>query len=620
LALLLAKPAPATPPPPAAGGQEPKASPYRQLLETLSATADLLGEAGGPTAEQPQEAPAPEPLPGAEPEVRVTEQGTVELHVQNLALATVLQLLSLESRHNIIASPQVSGTVTATLYDVSFDEALNAILLANGAGFVRSGNFIYVYTRKELDDMALAADPPVTRVFPLNYISAADAKTYLTPLLSSVGSLAVPPDPERGVASSPDDAGGNTHANTDFVIVTDRGAHLERIERVLGEIDVRPQQVLIEATILRAQLTEDNALGIDFSVVGGVDLQTLGATSAGIQDLTLGDLPPENFSEFNIGAATDVRSNVPRGGLSVGILKDNVAMFLRALEQVTDTTILANPKVLALNKQRGQVIVGRRDGFLTTTVTETQAIQTVEFLESGTTLIFRPYISQDGFVRVELHPEDSVGFVNAQGLPTKQTTEVTTNVVVRDGHTILIGGLFRDVTKDARSQVPLLGNIPGLGQLFRSNNDSISREEVIILMTLRIVKDDAAYAEAAQQQREDIERMRVGMRRGMMWQGRQRLAQGFYHRALDHYAAGRTNWALWDLRLALHNQPRCLPAIQLKEKIAGTRAWDEDGTAARGFLWNLIARDRGLVLPQFGRPGPPFLAPGELRGPNGFSD
>lgn len=203
------------------------------------------------------------------------------------------------------------------------------------------------------------------------------------------------------------------------------------------------------------------------------------------------------------------------------------------MEEVTDTTVLANPKILALNKQKGQVIVGRRDGFMTTTVTETQAIQTVEFLETGTQLVFRPFIGDDDFVRVELHPEDSVGFVNAQGLPSEQTTEVTTNVIVRNGETILIGGLFREVTTDARSQIPWLGNLPGIGALFRSNSDSTSREEVIILLTIHIVKDREAYAAASREQYEDIERMRVGIRQGLMWHGRERVAQAQYRKALD---------------------------------------------------------------------------------------
>src|SRR4029434_5761145 len=123
-----------------------------------------------------------------------------------------------------------------------------------------------------------------------------------------------------------------------------------------------------------------------------------------------------------------------KGGLKVGYLTNSVSIFVAALEQVTDTTILANPKVLALNKQQGEVFVGNEDGYYTTLTTETTTSQSVESLKTGTRLIFRPFIGSDGFIRMEVHPEDSDGSVKANGLPSKSTTEVTSNVLGKDGH------------------------------------------------------------------------------------------------------------------------------------------------------------------------------------------
>lgn len=543
------------------------------------------------------------PLPDGQPVINLTDRGGVELHVADVPLSTVLQMLSLESKRNIITSPDVKGTVTANLYNVSFEEALEAILYSNGAGYRRLGNFVYVYTRAELEDMAEAdVNPTQMQVFRLSYLTTEDAKNYIAPMLDDNETIVASPKPTLGIDSDKVNAGGNTDAAADILVVTARPAKLRAVERLLREIDIRPQQVLVEATILRAQLDDNNALGIDFAIVGGVDLQELGGASQGLTDLTLGSLPEDRFERFNSIAATDLASAVPDGGLTVGIIKDHVAVFLRALEEVTDTTVLANPKVLALNKQRGQVMVGRRDGFLTTTVTETQAIQTVEFLETGTQLVFRPFIGNDGFVRMELHPEDSVGFVNAQGLPTEQTTEVTTNVIVRDGETILIGGLFREVTTDAKSQIPGLGSIPLLGQLFRGNDESTAREEVIILLTVHIVKDHGRYASASTDLYEDIERNRVGVRQGLMWHGRERLSQTHYRKAWEKYKEGDTEKALWHANLALHNSSRMLPAIELKEKILQQRAWDDDSSGGRGFLHRLIAEERGDVNTPFDRP------------------
>jgi type IV pilus assembly protein PilQ len=530
------------------------------------------------------------------PVVSVSATDEVELHVEDLSLSEVLRMLSMDGRRNIIASPKVKGTVTANLYGVPFDEALQAVLASVGAGYRVSGKFFYVYTNEELAEMAGKNQSSSTRVFRLNYVSAADANTYLAPLLGEAGTISVSPAPPTGLSSDRGATGGNANASQDFIIVTAPFAIMAEIERILREIDVRPAQVLIEATILRAELNDENALGIDFTVVGGVDLEGLGAASTGVTDLTLGQLPQERFELFNSNVNTGFTQNVPEGGLQIGIIKDNVALFLRALEQITDTTVLANPKILTLNKQQGYVIVGRRDGYLTTTVTETQAIQSVEFLETGTQLVFRPFVGNDGFIRVELHPEDSVGFVNAQGLPSKQTTEVTTNVILRDGETILIGGLFREVTTETKKQVPGLGAIPGVGTLFRSKSDSAKREEVIILLTIHQVKDHAAYAQASRDQGNNAETLRIGTRNGLMWHGRQRVAERHIRKAAEARAEGDTRRALWHVNFALYNDSRSLNALELKNSLLEQQDWQDLGAAGgRTFLHQIISQERAAA-------------------------
>lgn len=571
---------------------------YMLMLLALSAVAQ-------------SDAAVPPPADDGGGTIKATDRGTFDLSVADMPLSVVLELLSIQGKRNIVASPQVRGSVTANLYDVTFEEAMEAVLTPNGAVHRQSGKFYYVYTREELDLLnAAKSHKPATRVFHLNYISAADAITYIQPIVGKDGTVAAPPATASGLASEAAEGGGKSNAQNDFIVVTAAPSIMLEIDRLLKQIDVRPRQVLVEATILRAELTDDNALGIDFTLVGGVDLELLNGRSIAIQNLALGELPQARFENFNSAAETDFRGNVPDGGISVGIIKDHVAVFLRALEQVTDTTVLANPKILALNRQKGQVIVGRRDGYLTTTVTETQAVQTVEYLVTGTQLIFRPFIGDDGWVRVELHPEDSVGFISAQGLPSEQTTEVTTNVMVRDNETILIGGLFREVTTDSRSQVPGLGSIPYLGPLFRSQADSTGREEVIILLTIHVVKDQDAYVENSLAIWDDMERMRVGMRQGLMWHGRTRLAQSHYQKALDAWNSGNCSRALWHLDLALYNNPRMLPAIEFKEELVAERDWEHENAIGRMFIHRLINRGREESLAPFGRPVPALEPPG----------
>lgn len=532
--------------------------------------------------------------------VNVNSSGLIEIHFKGMDLRAVLDMLSRESQRNIIASPAVSGLVTCSIYDVDFDSALRAILRQNNADYMVEGNFIYVYTLEEMANLFLA--PPEGRAIFLDYLNAKEAAKIAEPLLSEGGTVVLSGDVEAGIASSAEQAGGQNYAAGDYIFVHDRPEVIDRIEETLRKLDVRPQQVLIEATILRATLSDENSLGIDFTVVGGVDLELLGSTSQGVRNLAVGELPQERFELFNSNVTTEFTGDVPPGGVSFGVIKDHVAVFLRALEQVTDASVIANPKVLVLNKQKGQFIVGRRDGYLTTSFTDAIATQTIEFLETGTTLIFRPFIGKDGFIRVELHPEDSTGGVDSGGLPFEQTTEVTTNIMVRDGHTILIGGLFREVINDTRSQIPGLGSTPVIGPLFRSHSDSVQREEVIILLTVHIVKDYLGYEKESGEAWQDVERTRVGQRAGMKWAGRERLAQSNYHLAAEAYQAGDKAKALWYDNLALHCSPRHTQALKLKEELTQSRLWDDEGSATRDFMYRVLKLDHPGIPPYYGRP------------------
>jgi len=540
---------------------------------------------------------------GAPKPILVSKSGTVEMHVSDLPLSTVLEILSVQARRNIIATPGVTGTVTAHLYNVTFEEALRAVLASNAAGFREVDGFIYVYTLPELAEISASKAPPTTRVFPLYFCPSKDALAVVTPMLSDVGTAVAAPEAAHGLDTE-GPTGGDSMARRDYLAVRDRPDVLGRIEETLGELDLPPTQVLVEATILAVTLNEDNALGVDFTLVGGVDLELLGAVSNAVTDLNLGVLPTDRLERFNANVTSDVTGRLPDGGLTIGVVKDQVGVFVRALETITDTVVLANPKVLALNRQRAQVIVGRRDGYLTTTVTETQAIQNIEFLETGTQLIFRPFVGKNGIVRMELHPEDSVGSVTG-GLPSEQTTEVTTNVVVEDGQTILIGGLFREVRSDLQNQLPLLGSLPVVGALFQGRRDQTTRQEVIILLTVHVISDQSAYARAGTELREDVERIRVGMRRHMMWHGRERLAQTHFRRAREYLARGDSDLALWSIRMALHNDPLFVSAIQMKEDILASREWEDDGSAAREFIHKLIRDARGSSPADLGRAAVP---------------
>jgi type IV pilus assembly protein PilQ len=376
-----------------------------------------------------------------------------------------------------------------------------------------------------------------------------------------------------------------------MLVITDYPENLDQVRKILKEVDRRPQQILVEATILRAALTEDNALGVDFNIIGGADFSTIISNAAG--QITNAGAGSFSTNASSVGTGNAFSNNI-NGGLKVGVVTNNVSVFVAALEGVTDTTVLANPKVLALNKQKGEVIVGRKDGYLTTTVTESAQTQTVEFLDTGTRLIFRPFIGDDGYIRMEIHPEDSRGGLTSANLPFKETTEVTSNVMVKDGHTIVIGGLFREASDSSRSQIPVLGNLPFAGVLFRQQRDRTQREEVIILLTPHIVQDDAAYSAVSEEQLKMAEKMRVGIRRGMMFWGRERLAEWNYECAVKEMTKSNPdrNKAIWFLDAATGLNPMFIEAINMRQDLTGQELTMTGGSTARSFVQRAILADR----------------------------
>lgn len=561
-----------------------------------------MGKSARQPAADSAENADPEVPDNSNPAVSMTDAGLLEVHVRDTEITTVLEMLSYQACTNIVATKSVRGTVSAHLYGLTLPEALDAILTPNQYAYRQVGPTIFVGTPQEL------AAPPqlLTRVFRLRYITREEALTAVQMVLSSEGKAVAGGGDETASGGSADESRPKD-ASVDYLLVTDTAERLAVVEELLREIDVRPKQVLIEATILRATLNEDNEFGIDFTLLGGIDFQNVASTSQTTTNLNTGPTPPDRFQDTTFNLNTQLIGAFPSGGFTFGIIKNNVATFVRALEEVTDVAVVANPKIIALNKQEAEVIVGRRDGYLTTTVTETAAVQTVEFLETGTQIRFRPFISDDGTVRLKVHPKDSNGGLTAANLPFEETTEAEASILVNDGDTVLIGGLFRERTLGSKSQVPLLGDIPIAGLLFQHSSDQTVREEVIILLTVHVLKETAAEREQHAELLEDVERVRIGSRRGLVASGRERLAQAFYQEAIRQAELGHTDRALLNVRMALHNQPKHLAALKLKERLLGRRLWDSEGTRMRLFVLDLIGRERMSAeqldeTQRFGRP------------------
>lgn len=509
-------------------------------------------------------------------DVSVSEYLSVTLHVQDTELSTVLRMLSMQSQKNIVANSDVTATVTADLYDVTFYEALDAILHANGYGYIEEDSFIYVYTQEELQTIIESQKKISTRVFRLNYLSAADASTFATELLSDSGSIAFNGEVSPGFQAEMADGGAESFALATTLVVHDYDEYLDDITDLLSQLDRRPQQVLVEATVLQTNLSEDNAWGIDFNVLAGMNFTDLTDPRSAVDELLNGStgFQPDDNQAWSV-QNTQGRTNAA-GGLKIGVVSDDISIFLRVLDEVTDATVLSRPKVLALNRNRGEILIGRRLGYLSTTATETSTTQTVEFLDTGTQLNFRPFIGDDGFIRMELKPSVSEGIIRevttADGqsvtIPDEITQELTTNVVVQDGYTIVLGGLFKEETTLSRRQVPILGDIPILGAAFRGHDDSTRRSEIIFLITPTIMKDEPLIAEGIRAN-QMVEMARLGARKGVLPWSIDRMTTQHNMRAEEAWRSGDAELALWEINQSLslrRNQPLVLA---LRERITG---------------------------------------------------
>jgi len=480
--------------------------------------------------------------------------------------SSIRQALSLLEKHwkkNIVPSTAVDGTVTVTtLYNVTFDEALDAVL---GYGFkcVREGDFIRVYTVEQFKKIQQDPDRMVARVIPLKYLTGEEAVKVITPVLSGAPTAKVQATTaaQNTISSSSGSGsggglssagGGNDLATNDMIIVYDFPENIEDAEEVLREVDVRPKQVLVEATILTASLTEDMEFGIDWNLFNGTAI-------TGFPAALNGDGTPAQTSGFGRTPGSK--------GLTIGFSADNVQAIITALETVTDTTVLANPKILAVNKQEGSLLIGRKLGYQDTTTTTLTGGTTasIAFLETGTRLAFRPYIGGDGYIRMDIYPKDSDGSLQQNGIPTENTTELRTNVVVKDGQTVVIGGLFRDSVTTSKSQVPLLGNLPIVGVAFRGTKDTVKREEVIIILTPHIIDEPGEVR--GDDRADDIRRKRQATVDSLDGLDRAKWAEDAYARAARYYLEGDIEKAVFNVKLALLMRPTYLEALRLRERI-----------------------------------------------------
>ncbi len=474
-----------------------------QLLDLIQQVPNIKNmvnsaPAGGAITDEPIQPENPSPQGAAaaspqaplqplqkEPVIRSAEgDDNLSFNISGMDIRTALEWLSEQGGLNIVATQSVTGVVNSVaLNNVDAETALEVILESTGFVMRRKGRFVYVGTPEDFANLEQSRDSIITRVYRPNYVSAAELQALITPLLSARGSISVTSPPETGIQTDVNDAGGDSLAAGDAVLVRDYELVLHEIDQVVAELDKRPLQVTIEAMILSVKLNDATQFGINWQFLRNQEHLRLGVGEPRVE-------PLNGSGTIDSSTGGTVGEFLFDGGLSFAFLDSNIGSFISALETIGDTNVISTPRLMCLNKQRAEILIGAKLGYISTTVTQTQSTQQVEFLPVGTELNLRPFISNDGLIRMEVHPKLSTGAVRLEGgftIPDEEITEVTTNIMTRDGCTVIIGGLVREDLVVTSSQIPYLGSMPYIGPFFRQNTEEIERSEIVILITPHIV-------------------------------------------------------------------------------------------------------------------------------------
>jgi len=535
--------------------------------EALSGLQSDAQGRSGPSQERSTQEVVPSPLPDIRemtinpPQAEITvNQAGIQLELRDADIRDAVHTLAKLAKLNVVMSSSVQGKVTVSLNTLTPRDAIFAVLRVPGFVSQEHEGVLYIGTEQEIQNLGYITDQIATRIYRPNYTPAKELESLIKPLLTpQVGLITVSTAAENGIAPDPSNAGGDRYAGTDVLIVRDYQRVLKEVDRVVQEVDVRPAQVAIEAMILSVNLDDKDQFGVSFELLRNKGYIKLGW-----------GLVPQSLSDIKFD----------NNGLKLAFLDGSIGAFLNALESIGDTNVIATPRLLVLNKHRAEILIGKELGYVSTTFTETSSSQTVDFLKVGAQLVIRPFISNDGLIRMEVHPELSTGSVqitNNFTVPNKDTTQVTTNIMVPNGVTVVIGGLMREDLEKTASQIPFFGNLPLIGAAFRNKMETTRKQEIIVLITPYIIDDyrmatDGATAQASWQRRQEV----AGEE--MSGLNKQNASKHFLEKAKTAYLQGRCDAAKYWAEMAVHFDPSNLEAIAFRDQLAGVATQNTSAT------------------------------------------
>ncbi|MBF0521480.1 MAG: type IV pilus secretin PilQ [Candidatus Omnitrophica bacterium] len=411
-------------------------------------------------------------------DVTSTKEGYVSLDFQDANIRNVLEILALKSGVNIVASPEVKGTITLRLNDVPWQDALDVILQTYGYAFEKKGNVIVVSTVTELkkrreDTQTLSEqEAVVTKTFTLNFAKAAK-------VVESIGKMK------------------STHGNIDFdertntVIITDAVSKVDLMGSVIRKLDSTTPQVSIEAKIVETTFTDAENFGIDWAAqitAGGAKRPIVFPFGKrGDADLSL--TAPNAFP------GTDTTTTAANTQFSYGTLDfTKLQAVFQMLKTKSDTNILSNPRIVTLDNQTATIKVGEQYPIPQYTYNEQQATLQIsgwEYKDVGIIFDVTPHVNDAGFVTLDVEPKITAitTFVTVENtsVPRLSNESAKTSVVIKEGETLVIGGLLKNQTTDTKKKVPLLGDIPIVGLAFQKKEKSVTKTDLLIFITPHIV-------------------------------------------------------------------------------------------------------------------------------------
>lgn len=368
--------------------------------------------------------------------------GNISLSVRYADIAEVFEMLSREGKANILLSSEVTGEVSVNLYDVTLDQAVRTVAAAAGYAVEHDEDTYFIVSREEAGK-DIAGGLTAIRSFKIQYSDPELVAEILENHLSRYGKITSLPARK-------------------LLIVEDLPDFLERVQTLLAELDRQPIQILIEARILEISLDATETYGVDWQ-----------------------KLFPSDGGRGVVGTQGFASLTAP--GLFFSLFNSNIETVLNALDAKGRVQTLSTPKLLALEHEEAEVVIGDEIGYRVTTTINQISTESVEFLETGVIMRVSSYVDRDGRIMMDIHPEVSSGSVSLDGVPSKRSTEVTTQLLAEDGQTIFIGGLIRNTAQKRREGVPFIGDMPVLGKLFSTGEDVLLKTETVVLITPHIV-------------------------------------------------------------------------------------------------------------------------------------